>query len=83
MSSKGETTMKEIRLGTVGSGVIVHSILDNVKRTEGIELEAVYSRSQEKGGTLAEKYGCRKVYTDMDAFLADNQINTVYIAIPN
>ena len=75
--------MKEIRLGTVGSGVIVHSILDNVMRTEGIELEAVYSRSQEKGGTLAEKYGCRKVYTDMDAFLADNQINTVYIALPN
>ena len=75
--------MKEIRLGTIGSGVIVHSILDNVKRTQGIELEAVYSRSQEKGDKLAAEYGCSKVYTDMDAFLADENVNLVYIATPN
>ena len=75
--------MEEVRLGTIGSGVIVHSILDNVVRTEGIRLEAVYSRSQEKGGALANEYGCKKVYTDMDAFLSDEQVNTVYIATPN
>lgn len=63
--------------------MIVHSILDNVVRTEGIRLEAVYSRSQEKGGALANEYGCKKVYTDMDAFLSDEQVNTVYIATPN
>lgn len=75
--------MKEIRLGTIGSGVIVHSILDNVKRTEGISLAAVYSRSEEKGKELAQEYGCGRVYTDMDAFLADDTVNTVYIATPN
>lgn len=75
--------MKEIRLGTIGSGVIVHSILDNVKRTEGISLAAVYSRSEEKGTELAREYGCDRVYTDMDAFLADDTVNTVYIATPN
>jgi predicted dehydrogenase len=75
--------MKEIRLGTIGSGVIVHSILDNVRVTPGIRLEAVYSRSQEKGDALAKKYGAAKVYTDMDAFLADEDVNFVYIATPN
>lgn len=75
--------MKKIKLGTIGSGVIVRSILDNVNRTEGIELEAVYSRSQEKGERLAGEYGCKKVYTDMDAFLADGEVNFVYIATPN
>ena len=75
--------MKKIRLGTVGSGVIVRSVLDDVKRTEGIELEAVYSRSREKGEQLAGAYGCCKVYTDMDAFLADEAIDLVYIATPN
>jgi len=75
--------MKEIKLGTIGSGVIVRSILNNVMRTEGIELEAVYSRSQEKGDKLAAEYGCSKVYTDMDAFLADENVNLVYIATPN
>ena len=75
--------MKEIRLGTIGSGVIVHSVLDNVKRTEGIELEAVYSRTEEKGRELAQAYGCTKVYTDLEQFLGDERINTVYIATPN
>lgn len=75
--------MEEVRLGTIGSGVIVHSILDNVKRTDGIRLEAVYSRSGEKGRALADEYGCGKVYTDMDAFLADEAVNTAYIATPN
>lgn len=75
--------MEEIRLGTIGSGVIVHSILNNVVKTEGVRLAAVYSRSREKGEALAAKYGGRKVYTDMEAFLADDEVNVVYIATPN
>lgn len=75
--------MNEIKLGTIGSGVIVHAFLDNVKITEGICHTAVYSRSMETGQALASKYGAQKVYTDMDAFLSDPQVNTVYIATPN
>ena len=75
--------MEEIRLGTIGSGVIVHSVLDNVVQTEGVKLEAVYSRSQAKAEELAGHYGAKKTYTDMNAFLADDAINTVYIATPN
>ncbi len=75
--------MEEVRLGTIGSGVIVRSILDNVKRTEGITLSAVYSRSAEKAEKLAADYGCETTYTDLQAFLSDETVNTVYIAIPN
>ena len=75
--------MEAVRLGTIGSGVIVHSVLDGVRRTEGITLEAVYSRSQEKAGELAKTYGASRTYTDLDAFLADDSINTIYIATPN
>ncbi len=75
--------MNEIRLGTIGSGVIVHSILDNVKATDGIRLSAVYSRSLEKGNALAAEYGTDRVYTDMDEFLNDREMNTVYVATPN
>ena len=75
--------MNEIRLGTIGSGSIVHSVLDGVKETDGIRLAAVYSRTQEKGGALAAEYGVLKVYTDMDAFLRDDEINFVYVASPN
>ena len=82
-AEREEIGMKEIRVGTVGSGFIVRFILDNVKRVEGIELEAVYSRTRERGEALAGEYGCAKVYTDMDAFLADERVNLVYIATPN
>lgn len=75
--------MNEIRLGTIGSGVIVHSILDNVQQTEGISLEAVYSRTGETGRALASEYGAETVYTNMDEFLGDSRVNTVYIATPN
>lgn len=75
--------MKEIRIGSIGSGVIVHNVLGNVRRTEGIRLEAVYSRSEEKGRALAQEFGAQKVYTDMDTFLSDPEIDLVYIATPN
>lgn len=75
--------MKEIRMGTIGSGTIVRHILDGVKKTEGIRCVAVYSRNREKGMTLAGEYGVETVYTDMDAFLADPAINLIYVATPN
>lgn len=75
--------MKEIKLGTIGSGPIVHSILDNVAVTDGIRLAAVYSRTEEKGKQLAAEYGADKVYTDLDEFLKDEEINVVYVASPN
>ena len=75
--------MDEIRLGTVGSGKIVRSILNNVRLVNGIRLVAVYSRSLEKAEGLAAEYGAAGVYTDMDAFLADENMNFVYIATPN
>ena len=75
--------MKEIVLGTIGSGVIVRSVLDAVQRTEGIRLAAVYSRSGEKGRELAAEYGAEKVYTDLDSLFADGEINCVYVASPN
>ncbi len=75
--------MEEIRLGTIGSGFIVHNILDAVKPVDGIRCVAVYSRTEEKGRALAAEYEVEKVYTDIDAFLADEEINCVYVASPN
>lgn len=75
--------MDFIRLGTIGSGMIVHEILDSVALTEGIALEAVYSRTAEKGIELAQRYGCRKHYHELEDLLSDGDINFVYIASPN
>lgn len=73
----------EIRLGTIGSGVIVHSILDGMKRTDGIRLAAVYSRNEEKGEALKNEYGAEKVYTDLEEMMNDPMVNFIYVASPN
>ena len=75
--------MEEVRLGTIGSGKIVHQILDNVLRTEGIRLQSAYSRSKEKAEQLVKEYGGCSAYTDLSAMLTDEAVNTVYIASPN
>ena len=72
-----------MKLGTIGTGFIVHNILDGVQLTEGICCEAVYSRSRERGQALAEKYGVKKVYTDLTTMLEDPEVDFVYVASPN
>ena len=72
-----------MKLGTLGTGFIVHNILDGVALTEGIECEAVYSRSFEKGKALADKYGVKKVYTELTRMLEDPEVDFVYVASPN
>ena len=72
-----------MRIGTIGTGFIVEYILENVRKTEGISCEAVYSRTEEKGRALADKFGVQKVYTDLDAMCADPDIDFIYIASPN
>lgn len=75
--------MEAVRLGTIGSGVIVHSVLDNVRNVEGISLEGVYSRTRERADELAETYGTSRTFTDLTEFVNDDSINTIYIASPN
>ena len=75
--------MKQIRLGTIGTGFIVNFILDGVQAADGIMLEAVYSRTKEKGLELAGKYGAEKVYTELEDFFSDEAVNFVYVASPN
>lgn len=44
---------------------------------------AVCSRQKATGEALAQQFGIPKVYTDLDAMLADPDIDLIYIATPN
>ena len=75
--------MNEVCLGTIGSGPIVHHILDNVQKVEGVSLKAVYSRTIERAKQLGDEYGCTNLYTSLEKMLGDESVNTIYIASPN
>lgn len=72
-----------MKIGTVGTGSIVETILESVQKVEGISCAAVYSRKAETGRKLADKFQIQKVYTDYDAMCQDELIDFIYIASPN
>ena len=79
--------MEEIKmkLGIIGSGMIVQDLLSFVDLIKEIELVAILGRkeSEEKITALTKKYGIKKAYYNYDELLDDNEIDTVYIALPN
>lgn len=72
-----------LKLATIGTGFIVDMYLDAVSKVEGIELYACYSRKEETGRKLLEKFNGQKVYTNLDEMLRDDAIDCVYVASPN
>lgn len=72
-----------MRIGTIGSGFIVRTILDRISKTEGIECGAVYSRKRETGELLAADFGVSKVYTDLEEMFRDETLDFIYVASPN
>lgn len=72
-----------MKVATIGTGFIVEDFLKAVDQNEGVTCVAVYSRKEETGRQLADKFHVEKVYTDLDKMLADNEIDFIYIASPN
>ena len=72
-----------MKIGTIGTGSTVSWVMTEALRTDGMEWGAVCSRREETGRALAERFGVAKVYTDLDAMLADGELDFIYVASPN
>ncbi|MGX7095635.1 Gfo/Idh/MocA family protein [Gemella bergeri] len=72
-----------MKLGIIGSGMIVKDFLSIADELPEIELEAIVARNRENLEKLSKKYRIKKIYTNIDEFLTDKDIDTVYVAIPN
>lgn len=75
--------MKQIKWAIVGTGYIANNFASGMQVVKDAVLAAVVSRNENSGKTFAEKYGCSKVYTDLDKMLKSEDIDIVYVAIPN
>ena len=77
--SREEFNMK---LGIIGSGMIVYDLLTFIDIIDEIELTAILGRkeSQEKIETLINKHHIKKAYYDYDELLNDDEIDTIYVA---
>ncbi|WP_394024178.1 Gfo/Idh/MocA family protein [Anaerococcus martiniensis] len=72
-----------MKLGILGSGKIVKEVLPVLKEIENIEVVGIAARNEEKLQNLCEEFAIEKYYLGIEALLADEQIDTVYVALPN
>lgn len=74
-----------MKLGIIGSGMIVHDFLKTADKINNLELVAISStvRSKDIARELANQYGIKKTYTDNEKMMVDPDVDTVYVAVPN
>ena len=75
--------MKQIRWAIVDTGYIANEFAKGMQEVEDSVLAAVISRNIVNGKAFAQKYGCDRVYTDFEEMLEKENIDVVYIAVPN
>ena len=72
-----------IHVATIGSGMIVDRMIQAIKETEGIQVDAVYSRTEKRAKEFAEKHQIVKSYWNMNEMFQDSDLDMIYIASPN
>ncbi len=58
-------------------------MLDGASLVDGIAVEAVASRDAERADTYARKRGIPRAYATYEALLGDDEIDAVYVPLPN
>ncbi|WP_410889356.1 Gfo/Idh/MocA family protein [Pediococcus pentosaceus] len=74
-----------MKLGIVGAGMIVKDFLTMTPLLPEIELKAITGTPHgiDDMEKLQKQYGIDRVYTDIDECLANEEIDTIYVAVPN
>lgn len=73
----------KIRFGVIGTNNITDWFLSGAKEVKDFELTAVYSRTEKKARSFADKYGVENIFTSLEEMTKSNLIDAVYIASPN
>ena len=72
-----------LKVLTIGSSTITDTMREAIAMTPGIVHTAVYSRDPARAAAYAARCGVSIYGTDKAALMADDNVNTVYVASPN
>lgn len=67
----------------IGTNFISDWFMTAGKHCEKLHVQAVYSRTMEKGRAFADKYGISDCYDSLEALAAAKNVEAVYVASPN
>jgi len=71
-----------LRWGVIGCGIIANQMAE-VLASVGRTIDGVANRTQEKAVAFAQKHHVKRVYDSIDALLASNEIDAVYLTTPH
>jgi predicted dehydrogenase len=75
--------MKKVNWGILGvAKIAVNQLIPAIIEAPNAQLYGIASRDGEKAIAASEKFGC-KAFTGYEALLADEQIDAIYIPLPN
>ena len=75
-------TSDTVRWGVLSTAAINDRLIPGLLAAEGCELAGIASRSPDRAGAAAARWGCRP-HTGYEELLADPSIDAVYIPLPN
>ncbi|MFT7711400.1 Gfo/Idh/MocA family protein [Clavibacter tessellarius] len=71
------------RWGVVGAAGIARSVVPDMLLVPGIEVVAVHSRTRASSEELAAACGIARIHDTLEALLADDEVDAVYVATPH
>jgi D-xylose 1-dehydrogenase (NADP+, D-xylono-1,5-lactone-forming) len=72
-----------VRFGILGAAKIARSFVDDVAKSQEVEVTGVASRDPGKAAAFAKEFGIVKSYGSYEAMLADADIDAIYNPLPN
>ncbi|MCH4208923.1 Gfo/Idh/MocA family protein [Bifidobacterium sp.] len=72
-----------MHIGIIGTGWISRQFADAVHQQQGAQMAGILSRTRESAERFKYPDEAYPAYDDIEEFLADSKIDTVYIASPN
>ena len=76
--------MANIKLGVLGTaGIARGCTIPGMQLADNCDLYAIAGRSIEKANQFKEEFGFEKAYGDYESLLADENVQAVYIPLPN
>ena len=76
--------MGKVKWGILGTANVARwGMIPGMKKAGNCEMYAIAGRSAEKAADFKEKYGFEKSYGSYDELLKDEEVQAVYIPLPN
>jgi predicted dehydrogenase len=75
--------MAELKFGFVGAGMVTKGGVKAVNGHDSASVAAVYDPHAGRRDALKDEFGIPRTHDSLEAMLDDDEINAVYVAVPN